>query len=211
MSLAGRSSSEKTRMDALFCAPASKPDQHLGEEVCGEHSWASPRRGTLRTPRWKRDSCGVRFIANIKGKKSRQIVSDAINIFFQISSTRARSAPIRGRRATAPCNSCADSARLLRGARPARSSFRYRSPATNGRRSGAHVHPRKLRGASHHEASIADQIGRPIFSARLRDVPDRQFLALRTPSSRPSPPHAGVSSAGRVDHPQERRRFERRL
>src|SRR6266852_3650016 len=64
--------------DALSAAPASKPD-----EPAREHSWRPPAEG-LYDPALERDSCGVGFIANIKGKKSRQIVSDALNILCNL-------------------------------------------------------------------------------------------------------------------------------
>ena len=74
---------ENIVMDALSAAPASKPDEFLGEEALREHSWRPPAEG-LYDPSLERDSCGVGFIANIKGKKSRQIVSDAINILCNL-------------------------------------------------------------------------------------------------------------------------------
>src|SRR6267154_2460757 len=74
---------ENIVMDALSAAPASKPDQPLGEEGLREHSWRPPAEG-LYDPSLERDSCGVGFIATIKGKKSRQIVSDAINILCNL-------------------------------------------------------------------------------------------------------------------------------
>src|SRR6267142_691683 len=74
---------ENIVMDALSAAPASKPDQPLGEEGLREHSWRPPAEG-LYDPSLEKDSCGVGFIANIKGKKSRQIVSDALNILCNL-------------------------------------------------------------------------------------------------------------------------------
>src|SRR5476651_2205458 len=70
--------------DALSAAAASKPDERpLGEEVLREFSWRPPAEG-LYDPSLEKDSCGVGFIANIKGKKSHQIVSDAINILCNL-------------------------------------------------------------------------------------------------------------------------------
>ena len=60
--------------DALSATPDSKP-----AEAAREFSWRPPAEG-LYDPSLEKDSCGVGFIANIKGKKSHQIVSDAINI-----------------------------------------------------------------------------------------------------------------------------------
>ena len=48
-----------------------------------EHNWRPAAEG-LYDPSLEKDSCGVGFIANIKGKKSHQIVSDAINILCNL-------------------------------------------------------------------------------------------------------------------------------
>ena len=63
--------------DALSVAPDSKP------EAPREHDWRPPAVG-LYDPSLEKDSCGVGFIANIKGKKSHQIVSDALNILCNL-------------------------------------------------------------------------------------------------------------------------------
>src|SRR6202158_1791947 len=64
--------------DALSADPASDP-----AEPAREHSWRPPAEG-LYDLSLEKDSCGVGFIANIKGKKSHQIVSDAINILCNL-------------------------------------------------------------------------------------------------------------------------------
>src|SRR6476661_4619849 len=64
--------------DALSAGPASKP-----AEPAREHTWRPPAEG-LYDLSLEKDSCGVGFIANIKGKKSHQIVSDAINILCNL-------------------------------------------------------------------------------------------------------------------------------
>src|SRR4030088_3068093 len=64
--------------DGLPPAPPSKP-----AEPAREHSWR-PRAEGLYDPSLEKDSCGVGFIANIKGKKSHQIVSDALNILCNL-------------------------------------------------------------------------------------------------------------------------------
>src|SRR5215218_3133162 len=48
-----------------------------------EHNSRPPAIG-LYDPSLEKDSCGVGFIANIKGKKSHQIVSDALNILCNL-------------------------------------------------------------------------------------------------------------------------------
>src|SRR3974390_3048594 len=55
-------------------APATKP---------AEHSYRPPAEG-LYDPSLEKDSCGVGFIANIKGKKSHQIIADALKILCNL-------------------------------------------------------------------------------------------------------------------------------
>src|SRR3569833_3012903 len=64
--------------DAMSAAADSKP-----AEKAREHSWRLPAEG-LYDLSLEKDSCGGGFIANIKGKKSHQIVSDAINILCNL-------------------------------------------------------------------------------------------------------------------------------
>src|SRR6202163_3028792 len=64
--------------DALSADPASKPF-----EPAREHTWRPAAEG-MYDPSLEKDSCGVGFIANIKGKKSHQIVSDAISILCNL-------------------------------------------------------------------------------------------------------------------------------
>src|SRR5512132_2093078 len=63
---------------ALSAAPDSKP-----AEIAREFSWRPPAEG-LYDPSLEKDSCGVGFIANIKGRKSHQIVADALNILCNL-------------------------------------------------------------------------------------------------------------------------------
>ena len=63
-----------------------------------------PTEQGLFDPRHEKDSCGVGFIADIKGRKSHKIVEDAIQILCNLE-TAARSAPIRAP-ATAPASWC---------------------------------------------------------------------------------------------------------
>ena len=66
--------------DALSAAAASKP---VEADTVREHTWRPPAEG-LYDPSLEKDSCGVGFIANIKGRKSHQIVSDALNILCNL-------------------------------------------------------------------------------------------------------------------------------
>src|SRR5579871_4434906 len=63
--------------DASQAACNSKPAETR------EHDWRPPAEG-LYDLSLEKDSCGVGFIANIKGKKSHQIVSDALNILCNL-------------------------------------------------------------------------------------------------------------------------------
>src|ERR1700758_3007722 len=63
--------------DMLTASADSKPaDREL-------HTWRPEAEG-LYDPALEKDSCGVGFIANIKGKKSHQIVADAISILCNL-------------------------------------------------------------------------------------------------------------------------------
>ena len=64
--------------DASQAACDSKP-----AEKTREHDWRPPAEG-LYDLSLEKDSCGVGFIANIKGKKSHQIVSDALSILCNL-------------------------------------------------------------------------------------------------------------------------------
>src|SRR3954467_9929662 len=65
---------ENTLRDALSEVPAANP-----AEPAREHTWRPPAEG-LYDLALEKDSCGVGFIANIKGRKSHQIVSGALAI-----------------------------------------------------------------------------------------------------------------------------------
>lgn len=65
---------QQIEVDALAADPALKPR---------EHNWR-PEAAGLYDPSLEKDSCGVGFIANIKGKKSHQIVADAISILCNL-------------------------------------------------------------------------------------------------------------------------------
>src|SRR2546430_10387332 len=69
--------------DALSATAASKPAAPSHEVPAREHDWRPPAEG-LYDLSLEKDSCGVGFIANIKGKKSHQIVADALNILCNL-------------------------------------------------------------------------------------------------------------------------------
>src|SRR5271165_2191374 len=68
--------------DASEAACNSKPADETREHA-REHTWRPPAEG-LYDLSLEKDSCGVGFIANIKGKKSHQIVADALNILCNL-------------------------------------------------------------------------------------------------------------------------------
>src|SRR6195256_4687703 len=67
--------------DARSAAPACKPADP--SRPPREHTWRPAAEG-MYDPSLEKDSCGVGFIANIKGKKSHQIDSDAICILCNL-------------------------------------------------------------------------------------------------------------------------------
>ena len=67
--------------DMLSASAQSKPaDAEFSREL---HTWRPEAEG-LYDPAQEKDSCGVGFIANIKCKKSHQIVSDALSILCNL-------------------------------------------------------------------------------------------------------------------------------
>src|SRR5581483_11475529 len=78
--------SSEASQAACDSKPAEATHEHALEhtlEHALEHTWRPPAEG-LYDLSLEKDSCGVGFIANIKGKKSHQIVSDALNILCNL-------------------------------------------------------------------------------------------------------------------------------
>src|SRR5579862_9989069 len=78
--------SSEASQAACDSKPAEATREHALEhtlEHALEHTWRPPAEG-LYDLSLEKDSCGVGFIANIKGKKSHQIVSDALNILCNL-------------------------------------------------------------------------------------------------------------------------------
>src|SRR5579883_1055915 len=74
--------SSEVSQAAFDSKPAEATREHAPEHAL-EHTWRPPAEG-LYDLSLEKDSCGVGFIANIKGKKSHQIVSDALNILCNL-------------------------------------------------------------------------------------------------------------------------------
>src|SRR5882762_5545772 len=81
MSMSGPDIERETILDDVLSADSCSKSTE-GEHA-REHSWR-PEANGLYDPSLEKDSCGVGFIANIKGKKSHQIVSDALNILCNL-------------------------------------------------------------------------------------------------------------------------------
>src|SRR4051812_8631351 len=79
----------KVVTDTLSANPIAKPfeqparEHTLREHPLREHTWRPPAEGLYDLSQEK-DACGVGFIANIKGHKSHQIVSDALDILCNL-------------------------------------------------------------------------------------------------------------------------------
>src|SRR5216684_8235246 len=85
MSMSGPDIERETILDDVLSADScskSTEGEHTREHA-REHSWR-PEANGLYDPSLERDSCGVGFIANIKGKRSHQIVADALNILCNL-------------------------------------------------------------------------------------------------------------------------------
>src|ERR1700742_1740182 len=76
------SGSEFERENVVAAARAMATDSKPTEPE-REHDWRPLAEG-LYDPRLEKDSCGVGFIATIKGKKAHQIVSDALSILCNL-------------------------------------------------------------------------------------------------------------------------------
>ena len=156
--------------DALSAAAASKPAEPDRANTAGGRR---PRVFTI--PALEKDSCGVGFIANIKGKKSHQIVSDAISILCNLEHRGAVGADPRA----------GDGAGILvqiPHAFFARKASRARLRAAAARRlrgrRAVHAEGNGL-AQSHQEHHRRPDQGRGADAARLARRADRQFLARR--------------------------------
>ena len=168
--------------DALSADPASKPF-----EPAREHTWRPPAEG-LYDLSLEKDSCGVGFIANIKGKKSHQIVYDAISILCNLEHRGAVGADPRA----------GDGAGILVQiphaffARKAK-DLGFTLPQPGYYAVGALFMPRQKAWRKVIQSIIADQIkAEQLTLLGLARRADRQFLARRNRQADRACPHAGV-------------------
>ena len=214
----------KVRRTAKACSNNGEDDEHATVRQGGsEHAspaertvkdsapafplWPGvPEQHGLYDPRLDKDSCGVGFIADIKGRKSHKIVEDAIDILCNLEHRGAVGADPRagdgaGILVQTPHKFFAAQGRRARHhaarARPLRGRLRVHAA----RPGMAEGDPRHLRreGAA----------GRP-DAARLARGAARQFLARRIGEADRAVPHAGVHRRAGPRSPAEDE-FERRL
>ena len=145
----------------------------------------------LFDPTLEKDSCGVGFIADIKGRKSHKIVEDALTILVNLEHRGAVGADPRagdgaGILVQTPHKFFAKKAAELGFDLPPRRPLRRRRAVLAARRSlaaGDHGH---LRGSSR---------GRRHDTARLARYSDRQFHARRIGQADRTAAHAGFPKA----------------
>jgi glutamate synthase (NADPH) large chain len=77
------SGSEFEREHIVAGTLSASADSKAADATPELHTWRPEAEG-LYDPSLEKDSCGVGFIANIKGKKSHQIVSDALSILCNL-------------------------------------------------------------------------------------------------------------------------------
>ena len=82
-----RSEFERENIVAPGLSVAASKPADLSHAI-EKHTFRPPAEG-MYDPALEKDSCGVGFIANIKGKKSHQIVSDALSILCNLEIGRA--------------------------------------------------------------------------------------------------------------------------
>ena len=146
------------------------------------------RASTIRA--LDKDSCGVGFIADIKGRKSHQIVEDALAILLQSrASRRGRRRSARRRRRRHPG---ADPAQVLRRARPSELGFTLPEPGDYARRRRCSCRATRTGGRSSATSMPRRSPRRGPDAARLARRADRQFDARRIGEADRAVPHAGV-------------------
>ena len=154
-----------------------------------------PQGFGLFDPAQEKDSCGVGFIADIKGRKSHKIVEDALTILLNLEHRGAVGADPRagdgaGILLQIPHKFFSKKARELGFTLPAAGPLCRRRAVPAARRRVArrdHGHLRGGRRARRHGAP------------RLARRADRQFDARRNGQADRAPAHAGVSGARRKD------------
>ena len=173
--------------ETLSATAASKPaDTCL--KILRASTIGARRPRACTTSRMEKDSCGVGFIANIKGKKSHQIVSDAINILCNLEHRGAVGADPRA----------GDGAGILVQiphaffARKA-AEIGFKLPEPGHYAIGALFMPKETAWRKVIQSIIAEQIKEEgLVLLGWRDVPSDNVLARRNRQADRTLPHAGV-------------------
>src|ERR1700761_2272830 len=172
--------------------------------VIEKHMFRPPAEG-LYDPSLEKDSCGVGFIANIKGKKSHQIVSDALKILCNLEPRRAGGAVPRagdgaGILVQIPHAFFARKARELGFALPEPGAYAV----------GALFMPKEKAWRKVIQSIIADQIkAEQLTLLGWRDVPTDNASLGET--VKPTEPANMQVFVGRGAHIKDETEFERRL
>src|SRR5713101_6531011 len=195
--------------EMLSATAASKPSdvshpETLLEEPAREFSWRPPAEG-LYDPALEKDSCGVGFIANIKGKKSHQIVSDAINILCNLEHRGAVGADPRAGDGAGILVQIPHAFFLRKAA-----EIGFQLPKPGDYAVGALFMPKETAWRKDIKSIIADHIkDEQLMLLGWRDVPvDNSSLGE---SVKPTEPANMQVFIGRGDHIKTEDEFERRL
>ena len=186
--------------DTQSAAPASKPV----DRIMTEHN-VRPEAAGLYDPSLEKDSCGVGFIANIKGKPSHQIVSDALSILCNLEHRGAVGADPRA----------GDGAGILVQiphaffARKAK-DLGFTLPAPGEYAVGALFMPRDAAWRKVIRSIVTDQVKKEKLKLLgWREVPTDNSTLGET--VKPTEPHNMQVFIGRGDHITSEDEFERRL
>ena len=195
---------ENIVLNSLSADSATKPFEPAREHTTHEHTWRPPAEGLYDLSQEK-DSCGVGFIANIKGTKSHQIVSDAIGILCNLEHRGAVGADPRagdgaGILVQIPHGFFSRKAKELGFALPAPGEYAV----------GALFMPRDTAWRKVIQSIIADQIkAEGLTLLGWRDVPtDNSSLGVTV---KPTEPHNMQVFIGRNGAANTEDDFERRL
>ena len=157
-----------------------------------------PAQGLYR-PEFEHDSCGVGFVAHIKGKRSHQIIADADHLLCRMDHRGARGAePNTG-----------DGAGMRHGAAarvPGAESRRKRSASTCRRRASS---PRAS--CSCRTDAAERERCKAVVAAICAEEGQRLVGWRRRPDATPTPPISGTARARGAAHRAAVRRSRRRL
>jgi len=68
----------------IICRKMTRNSQNITNERPGDSMISAPPKQGLYDPQFEHDACGLGFVVNMKGKKSHQLVSDALKILVNL-------------------------------------------------------------------------------------------------------------------------------